>query len=205
MHGLPPRLLVSSAYAVLELAHTPVYHRAIYSQCHPGDSERPRKTPCRGRGEPMSAAVRIFNVHSLKIIKQQTCLLSLYKGVNENFTESKTKQYANDGKNQLIPFRPDWAEASGELLERWWSPMLPWTSWTPPSLTQCTTLMQSAWTAPWGCYGSSGLRLCSQYGPKSTKLPEKAWASYFIPCRYTSNAVLYKVKCACLFWILKQV
>lgn len=119
MHGLPPRLLVSSAYAVLELAHTPVYHRAIYSQCHPGDSERPRKTPCRGRGELMSAAVRIFNVHSMKKIKQQTCLLSLYKGVNENFTESKTKQYANDGKNQLIPFRPDWAEASGELLERW--------------------------------------------------------------------------------------
>lgn len=39
MHGLPPKLLVTSVNAVLGLAHTPVHHRAGHPQCHPGDSE----------------------------------------------------------------------------------------------------------------------------------------------------------------------
>lgn len=67
MHGLPPQLLVSSVNAVVGLAHTPVYHRAGHSQCHPGDSEGHQQTPgkpCRGAGELMSA-VRIFTLHSV--------------------------------------------------------------------------------------------------------------------------------------------
>lgn len=185
MHGLPPKLLVSSVNTVLEVAHTPVHHRAVYSQCHPGDSERDQKTSCRGRGELMSA-VRIFTVHSQvdeSFIALKTARLCSYYIV---IFEQRTTSHSNDGKKPAcIPRRPHWAVASGELWERWWSPMRPWTSWAPLGPTRCTTSIQSAWTAPWWCYGSCGLRLCCQCGPKSTKVLGTAWASYFTPCRYT--------------------
>lgn len=39
MLGLPSKLLVPSVNTILGVTHTPVHHRAIYSQCDPGDSE----------------------------------------------------------------------------------------------------------------------------------------------------------------------